>query len=129
MADIFDNTILCKHCAVEMKSFALTKNGFMLRAIACPKCSAKIIHPKDEQEYQNFLDLRKKQYSVKMRFVGNSYAISIPREIVNFIKDHERIVDDMVKLALQDFGKLSLDFGCQGNCNNKDKITKIQEIN
>ncbi|MAH07899.1 hypothetical protein CMI38_06650 [Candidatus Pacearchaeota archaeon] len=113
MADIFDNKILCGKCSLKMTPQIISKDGINLRAVYCQKCNIKIIHPKDEQEYNNFMNLKKKQYHVKMRFVGNSYAVSIPKEIVNFIKDHERIMDNMVKLAFEDFGKISLDFGCQ----------------
>jgi len=46
-----------------------------------------------------------------MRIVGNSYAVSIPKEIVEFIKDQERIMDDFVRVAFNDARKLSLMFG------------------
>jgi len=108
--DIFDNTILCRKCNKEMKPIQIHKNGFVLRAVMCPKCNAKIVHPKDEQDYKNFNELKKKQFNVKMRFVGNSYAVSIPREIVNFMMEQEKIMDDMVKLCFEDFGRISLDF-------------------
>jgi len=110
--DIFDNKILCNKCRVEMKPFEITKNGFVLRAIECGKCGNRIIHPKDEQEYNDFVNLKKKQFNVKMRFVGNSYAVSIPREIVRFMKEQEKIMDNMVRLCFEDFGRIRLDFGC-----------------
>ena len=110
-SDIFDNTILCKKCEVKMSPVNISRNGFRLRAIQCPKCALRIIHPKDEEEFNHFNDLKKKQFKVKMRFVGNSYAISIPREIVNFMHEQRKIMDDMVKLCFEDFGKVSLDFG------------------
>ncbi len=110
MPDIFDNKILCKTCSQEMKPLEISKSGFVLRAIECPKCSSKIIHPKDEQEFNDFISLKKKQFNVKMRFVGNSYAVSIPREIVRFMKEQEKIIDDMVRLCFEDFGKISLNF-------------------
>jgi|TARA_B100001971_G_C18069314_1_gene472209 uncharacterized paraquat-inducible protein A len=109
--DIFNNTILCGKCQVKMKPVNFEKNGFVLRAVVCPKCHAKIIHPKDEQEYKNFINLKKKQYNVKMRFVGNSYAVSIPKEIVNFMKEQEKIMNEMVRLSFEEFGRISLNFG------------------
>ena len=42
--------------------------------------------------------------------VGNSYTVSIPREIVNFINEQHRIMDDMVRLSMDQMGKLSLIF-------------------
>jgi len=113
MTDIFDSKILCKKCDVGLEPLEITKNGFVLRALECPKCSDKVIHPKDEQEFNNFQDLKKKQFNVKMRFVGNSYAVSIPKEIVRFMNEQEKIMNNMVKLCFEDFGRLRLDFGCR----------------
>lgn len=111
MADIFDNTILCKKCQVKMKPVQVIRNGFRLRAVMCDRCNEKIIHPKDEAEYHQFINLKNKTFRVKMRIVGNSYAVSIPKEIVDFIKDQEKIMDDMVNLCFNDARKLSLMFG------------------
>jgi hypothetical protein len=119
MNDIFDNKILCGKCNIQMEPINIQKNGVVLRAVLCPKCGAKIIHPKDEQEYNGFVNLRNKEFNVKMRFVGNSYAVSIPREIVNFIKEQEKIMDDMVRLCLEDFGRVRIEFG-NGNHNVKN---------
>jgi len=111
MIDIFDNPILCGKCNIKMKPVNLEKNGFVLRCVNCDKCGNKIIHPKDEQEYNEFVKLRNKTFRVKMRVVGNSYAVSIPKEIVNFIKDQEKIMDNMVRLCFNDSKRLSLMFG------------------
>ena len=46
-----------------------------------------------------------------MRLVGNSYAVSIPKEIVSFMNEQKKIMDDMVKLCFEDMGRLSLSFG------------------
>ena len=111
MADIFDNTILCSRCNLKMKPLEVEKAGFVLRAVQCPNCGEKIIHPKDEAEFAHFQTLKNKDFRVKMRIVGNSYAVSIPKEIVDFIKDQENILDDMVRLCFNDARKLSLMFG------------------
>ena len=110
MADIFDNTILCKKCDIKMIKAKIVKNGFVLRAMVCPKCHEKIIHPTDEQEHNKFINLKNKEFRVKMRIVGNSYTVSIPKEIVSFIHEQEKIMDDMVKLCFEDFGRVSLNF-------------------
>ncbi len=110
MTDIFDNTILCKKCNVKMQKAQLVKNHFLFRALVCPKCNEKIIHPADEQEYDRFINLKNKEFHVKMRLVGNSYAVSIPKEIVLFMREQEKIMNDMVKLCFEDMGKLSLNF-------------------
>jgi uncharacterized paraquat-inducible protein A len=109
--DIFENTILCDKCSTKMQKTNISKNGFTFRAMICPKCSAKIIHPLDEQEYNKFVNLKNKEFRVKMRLVGNSYAVSIPKEIVSFMREQEKIMDEMVRLCFEDFGKVSLNFG------------------
>lgn len=118
--DLFENPILCKDCKKQMKRVKVNRNGFIMRAVICEDCGNKVLHPSDEQEYQKFKNLKKKEFRVKMRMVGNSYAVSIPKEIVSFIKQQERIMDDMVKLCFEDFGNLSLSF-------NKVKINKNKQ--
>ena len=110
MTDLFDNTILCNKCDVKMKKASVVKSGFLLRAVVCPECSSKIIHPADEAEYNRFVELKNRDFRVKMRVVGNSYTVSIPKEIVSFIREQEEVMDDMVKLCFEDFGRLSLNF-------------------
>ncbi|MBR9704965.1 hypothetical protein GOV12_06130 [Candidatus Pacearchaeota archaeon] len=128
MTDIFSNTILCGKCDVKMIPVQVARNGFILRAVRCSECNSKIIHPKDEREYFNFMALRKKQFDVKLRFVGNSYAVSIPKEIVNFMREQEKIMDDMVKLCFEEFGKISLNFRPHGNGNSINKNQNSQNV-
>jgi DNA-directed RNA polymerase subunit M/transcription elongation factor TFIIS len=110
MADIFDNKILCSECSTLMKKTEISKNGFLLRTVACPKCGSQLIHPLDEQVYNKFINLKKREFKVKMRLVGNSYAVSIPKEIVYFIRNQEKIMNDMVRLCFEEMGRLSLNF-------------------
>jgi len=98
-----------------MKPLLISKNGFNLRAMKCEKCNELLIHPSDKQEYENFMRLKNKEFEVKMRLVGNSYAVSIPREIVNFMQEQEKMIDNMVKLSFEDIGKLSLNFNSGEN--------------
>jgi len=111
MADIFDNTILCKGCNNKMDKALINKNGFELRAVICKPCNQNIIHPADINNLENFNNLKDKTYNVKLRVIGNSHAISIPKEIVEFIQHQEKIMDNMVKLCFEDMDKLSLRFG------------------
>ena len=117
--DIFDQKILCEKCDDVMQKANLQKNGFVFRAMTCSngECHHKIIHPLDEQEYNRFINLKNKDFRVKMRLVGNSYAVSIPKEIVSFMSEQEKIMDEMVRLCFEDFGKISLNFGAIENGN------------
>lgn len=111
MTDIFDNTILCKNCNKKMELAKVERNGFHLRAMECKKCGNKIIHPEDLKEYENFQNLKKKSFKVKLRYVGNSYAVSIPREIIDFMTEQEQKMKQMVDLCFEEMGKVSLNFG------------------
>jgi len=123
MTDIFSNTVLCGKCNTKMNRGQVLRNGFVLRVLECPKCKERVIHPKDEQEYDDFMNLKKKQFTVKMRYVGNSYTVSIPKEIVNFMREQEKIMDDMVKLCFEEFGRISLNFN-----NSPERQNNIHEI-
>jgi hypothetical protein len=128
MTDIFDHKILCHKCDAEMCRGEIIRNGFRLRTLICPNGHDKLIHPADEEEYRRFKELRGKEFKVKMRIVGNSYAVSIPKEIVSFMREldqrfvvrskidnmereQEKIMDDMVRLCFEDAKRLSLNFG------------------
>lgn len=110
MTDIFENTILCKNCNKKMTPINVVRNGFRLRAVKCDICSNKIIHPQDLKEYENFQSLRKKSYRVKLRFVGNSYAVSIPKELIDFMGESEKKLNEMVNLCLEEMDRISLNF-------------------
>tara|TARA_Y100000310_G_scaffold166108_1_gene165822 strand:+ start:2676 stop:3014 length:339 start_codon:yes stop_codon:yes gene_type:complete len=110
MSDIFDNTIICKNCEKKMAQYIAEKNGYQLRALKCKTCKNHIIHPQDLKEYEDFRNLRKKNFKVKLRFVGNSYAVSIPREIIDFMNEQEKEMNEMVNLCLEEFGRVSLNF-------------------
>lgn len=110
MTDIFDNQILCKKCDKKMEKNHIEKNGFFLRTVVCPKCNVKVVHPLDEEKYNKFVNLKNKEFRVKMRLVGNSYAVSIPKEIVSFMNGQKRMMDAMVRLCFEEMDKLSLSF-------------------
>lgn len=128
MVDIFNHRILCQKCDAEMHKGEIIKNGFRLRTLVCPHGHDRLIHPTDEEEYRKFKTLRGKEFKVKMRIVGNSYAVSIPKEIVSFMREldqrnlacskirnieheQEKMMDDMVRLCFEDVKRLSLNFG------------------
>lgn len=121
MTDIFDAKIMCKNCNIQMKQKILEKEGLQLRAVECGRCGDKIIHPADLNCLNHFNDIRGKTFNVKLRMVGNSHAVSIPKEIVDFMNEQQKLMgeqhrkitremDEMVRLAFEDFGKLSLTF-------------------
>ena len=111
MTDLFNHTILCGKCEAKMQRGELIRNGFRMRVLVCPNGHDKIVHPQDEEDYKKYRQLRQKEFKVKMRIVGNSYAVSIPKEIVSFMHQSEKMMNDMVRLCFEDGKKLSLSFG------------------
>lgn len=115
MTDIFDTTILCKKCNKPMEKTIVNRNGLELRAVKCSRCGDTIVHPADLNGLENFNDLKGKRFNVKLRVVGNSHAVSIPKEIIDFMEHHHRSMkkqmDDMVSMCFKDFDTLSLRFG------------------
>ena len=111
MTDIFDTTIMCKKCGEEMEQTLVTKSGYQLRAVQCSKCKDTIIHPADTNNFQNYNNIKDKKFHVKLRMVGNSHAISIPKEIIEFMNAQERMMDDMVRLCFEDMRNLRIEFG------------------
>lgn len=125
--DIFDNAILCRKCKKEMHKDIVSRNGFNLRIIKCDKCGEIIVHPADKQEYENFMKLKNKEFEVKMRMVGNSYAVSIPREIVDFMKEQETMINNMVKMSFEDAGRLKLMFNTPEQ-DTRSRVVKAREV-
>ena len=117
MKDIFDAKIICEKCDERMTPLAFLRSGSRIRAVECPECKDKIMHPGDMENFHQYNSLKGKTYIVKLRMVGNSHAISIPKEVIDFINtSYEKVysidkhMDDMVKLCFEDFGRLSLQF-------------------
>jgi len=117
---IFDAKISCSKCSLEMNKIEMEKNGIKVRAVECPRCHERIIHPEDKQNLEHFKGLKGKTYNVKLRIVGNSHTVSIPKEIVDFMEEmnkfngvHNRMrkhfeeMDNMVRLCFEDMGKIS----------------------
>src|SRR3989344_3539346 len=114
MTDVFDAKIMCKNCSIEMKPMIVNRGGFELRAVECKKCRDKIIHPADLNGMEHFIGIKVKKFKVKLRMVGNSHAISIPKEIIDFMNERHREIkremDSMVRLWFDDFDTLKVSF-------------------
>lgn len=109
MADIFENTIICNSCNKKTKKAIAIKDGHKIRFWHCKKCNKKWLHPLDKQKYEDFQKIKQKQFNVKLRLVGNSYAVSIPREIIEFQREFHRM-NKIISLCLEEPEKLSLFF-------------------
>ena len=98
MMDILENIdVLCKKCKVPMERGLARKEGFQLRVFHCPNCEARFFHPLDLEKYEQYQNIKEKQFNMKLRMVGNSYTISIPKEIVRFthVKEYSVVAVSM----------------------------------
>jgi hypothetical protein len=113
MKDIFEAEMLCPTCKNRTNKRAEIRKGFKLRYFECQRCEEKIYHPLDVREYQEFNKLKNREFQVKLRMVGNSFSVTIPREIIDFeekFTQMEKEMDNIMRLTLEEPGRLSLHF-------------------
>ncbi len=110
MNDIYNTTVLCENCNKKTTKGIIIKEGFKLRTWECSTCGKRWYHPLDLQEYNNFEKLKNKEFKVKLRFIGNSYAVSIPKEIINFQEEITKEIDKIIYMSLEEPEKLSIFF-------------------
>ena len=121
MKDIFDQVIMCSDCNVRTTKNYVVKDGFRLRVLQCPKCAGLIYHPGDLRDYDDYKKLRGQDFNVKLRMVGNSFCVSIPKELIDFHKEMERRMNHLVRLNLEGPGKISMFFISEKYYNKEDK--------
>jgi len=107
MKDIYDATILCDSCNGRTQKSPVVKDGFALRSWYCSRCEKHWYHPLDLQNYKEFIELRKRDFQVKLREVGNSWIVSIPKEIIRF---EEISATKIVNMSLDEPGRITLRF-------------------
>jgi DNA-directed RNA polymerase subunit M/transcription elongation factor TFIIS len=113
MKDIFDAKISCPECGGLMLKAQEAREGFRLRFLKCKKCPETIYHPLDLREYKEFNKLRERNFQVKLRMVGNSFSVTIPKEIIEFEEEFaqmEKEMNNIMRLTLEEPGRLSLHF-------------------
>ncbi|MBI4448137.1 hypothetical protein HY643_04095 [Candidatus Woesearchaeota archaeon] len=109
MAEIFETTIICDNCKKPTERKIIQKDGFNIRSWHCPTCHKYWHHPLDLQEYKSFQQLKERTYQLKIRQVGNSWTVSIPKEIIAF-EEIETRINKMIKMSLEEPGKLTIFF-------------------
>lgn len=141
--DIFKEIVICSKCKKRLTPIYVSRKGFKIRALECSRCGKRIYHPTDIEEYKKFIQLREKPFEVKLRMVGNSYAVSIPKEIIEFLQEQERLherikarmnreiknMQRMVKMFLEGAGKISLFFENIDKEKEENKKIKIKVEN
>ncbi len=110
MKDLFDHIIFCTLCNVPTHKGTLLKDGFTLRVLTCPSCTEISYHPGDLKDYEDFKRLKDKDFDVKLRMVGNSFCVSIPKELIDFHKNLEEEFNKLVRLNLDQPGRISIFF-------------------
>lgn len=110
MSDIFNARVLCEECNTKMEKTEIIRDGFKVRALECQKCGKNYLHPEDKHKLEQFSKLRNKHFQVKLRMVGNSYTVSIPREIIDYQDEIQKRLNKMLFIALEEPEKLSIFF-------------------
>jgi len=110
MQDVFDHVVLCNNCHVKTRKNYAIQDSFEFRILECPKCNNTIYHPADLKEYEDYKKLRTRNFDVKLRMVGNSFCVSIPKEIIDFHKEFEKEFNDLVRLSLSGPGQINMVF-------------------
>jgi len=110
MEDLFNTTILCSQCNRPTEKLITLIDNFQLRKWVCKFCDKEWPHPEDIEKYNNFKNLKERKFQVKLRKVGNSHTISIPKEIIAFEGVFEKTLNELIDLNLEEPGKLSIYF-------------------
>jgi len=80
--DIWEHMGMCNKCNVRLEKTLTRKANFEIRTWHCRKCGKKIFHPIDLEKYSEWEKIKDKPFEVKVREVGNSFTVSIPKEII-----------------------------------------------
>ena len=107
MEDIYDAIVVCDICQGNTQKGNIHKDGFLIRNWECFGCHKQWYHPLDLENYRLYTELKKKEFQVKLRSVGNSWIVSIPKEIIRF---EEIQTTKIVNLHLDQPGKVVLRF-------------------
>lgn len=113
MKTISDARILCEKCNVKTNPKLEIRKGFQIRFHECPKCSERYYNPLDLKQYHEFQKLKQREFEVKLRMVGNSFSVTIPKEIIEFeekFAQMEKELGNIMRLTLEEPGKLGLYF-------------------
>lgn len=98
---------MCGQCHKETEKSEIEKDGYKIRCWKCNNCKKQWLHPGDLEAYKKFIELKKKDFEVKLRQVGNSWSVSIPKEIIRF---EEVSQTKIIRMSLDEPGKLSIFF-------------------
>lgn len=105
--DVYEATVICDRCNQPTQKCTTDKEGFLIRCWECFECNKQWLHPGDLEEYRHFIELKRKEFEVKLRQVGNSWSVSIPKEIIRFEEVRETKI---IKMSMDEPGKLSIFF-------------------
>lgn len=105
--DIYETTVMCDQCHKATEKSETEKDGFRIRCWQCINCRKQWLHPGDLEAYKEFIELKRKEFEVKLRQVGNSWSVSIPKEIIRF---EEVSQTKVIRMSLDEPGKLSIFF-------------------
>ncbi|MBI4919327.1 hypothetical protein HY837_05310 [archaeon] len=84
MRDIWEENLLCTSCNSKTEKIVLSKDNFNIRTWKCKSCKKSWPHPLDYKKFEGWKEIKDQRFNVKIREVGNSAVVSLPREILSF---------------------------------------------
>lgn len=80
--DELDKIEIVCHCGGKTKRIETSWEGFPVRAWKCGRCGEEIFHPLDAQRALTIAKaIKNKEFEVKIRKVGKSLTMTIPRRL------------------------------------------------
>lgn len=97
--------IPCECGGMARRSTVKYKN-YEVRGWICKKCKKEYIHPEDSLKISKLEELRKSKVRVKIRTVGQSLVITLPKEIAKLYGLEK---GETVELSPENFKKIEIE--------------------
>ena len=98
------NEIPCECGSMASKS-AVKYKDYEVRGWICKKCKKEYMHPEDSIKISRLEELKKSGIKVKIRTVGQSLVITLPKELANLYGLEQ---GETVELSPENFRKIEI---------------------
>lgn len=95
-------------CGAMASKRTIKYKDYEVRGWVCEKCKKEYIHPEDSLKISKLEALKKEHVKVKIRTVGQSLVITLPKEVAE-VYDLEK--GETVELLPENFKKLRIALG------------------
>lgn len=84
MRDVWEEHLICSKCNKKTDKIIINRENFNIRTWKCKQCRKYWPHPLDNKKFEEWKKVKNLTFKVKIREVGNSAVVSMPKEILNF---------------------------------------------